>query len=182
MTARFVRLPFASPARWLLISVVLFCAACSLFSKSPSPVKPAWQSIVVAADEDANANSPVAIDIVLALDQTMVESLLATSASKWFATKGDIQRMFAKSIIVFSYEIVPRQSVKLDHQALSANKILGAFVFADYSTPGDHRQRLALNSNGYVLQLESLDFRAFEGQVIRSFFGQAEKAVAGQVK
>jgi type VI secretion system protein len=167
---------------WLLMSVVLCIEGCSIFSKTPSPVTPDWQSIVVAADDDANTNSPVAIDIVLALDQTMVDSLLATSASKWFATKGDVQRTFAKSIIVFSYEIVPRQSVKLDHQALSAKKILGAFVFADYSTPGDHRQRLALNSAGYVLQLETLDFRAFEGAVKRSFFGEIGKAISGETK
>ncbi len=182
MSGRCDRAACAKPAVWLLMSVVLFISGCSLFSKTPSPVTPDWQSIVVAADEDANANSPVAIDIVLALDQNMVESLLTTSASKWFATKGDVQRTFAKSIIVFSYEIVPRQSVKLDHQALSANKILGAFVFADYSTPGDHRQRLALNSAGYVLQLETRDFRAFEGQVTRSFFGQIEKAISGAAK
>lgn len=182
MSARFARAACATPAVWLLMSVVLFTSGCSLFSKSPSPATPDWQSIVVAADEDANGNSPVAIDIVLALDQTMVESLLTMSASKWFATKGDVQRTFAKSITVFSYEIVPRQSVKLNHQALSANKILGAFVFADYSTPGDHRQRLALNSGGYVLQLETRDFRALEGRVTRSFFGQIESTISGEVK
>ena len=128
----------------------------------PKPAAPDWKSLVITANNDVNQNSPIAVDVVYVKDKAMVTALLATSSSKWFATRSDLRRSFGESVAVSSYELMPSQSIRLDAKALSANLALAALVFADYPTPGEHRERLQMESPGYVVQLGAKGFQASE--------------------
>jgi type VI secretion system protein len=124
-----------------------------------------WKSIVVTASEDANENSPVALDLVYVKDQAMLTALLATPANKWFATRSDIRRSFGESVNVTSLELMPTQSLQLNGKALAGNRALAALVFADYPGPGEHRERLQMATTGYVVHLGAKGFRVAEVKV-----------------
>lgn len=152
------------------LSTVLLsgCGAMSAVSSmvssamEPGPAAPDWKSLVITANNDANQNSPVAVDVVYVKDKTMVTALLATSSSKWFATRSDLIRSFGESVEVSSFELMPSQSIRLDTQSLSSNLALAAFVFADYPTQGEHRERLQMAASGYVVQLGVKGFQVSE--------------------
>jgi type VI secretion system protein len=128
----------------------------------PKPAAPDWKSLVITATVDANQNSPIAVDVVFVKDKAMVAALLATSSSKWFATRADLLRSFGESLEVSSFELMPSQSIRLDAKALSGNLALATLVFADYPTPGEHRERLQMATPGYVVQLGAKGFQAAE--------------------
>lgn len=152
----------------LLMGLLSGCSAMSAVSSmvssamEPKPAAPDWKSLVITANNDANQNSPIAVDVVYVKDKAMVTALLATSSSKWFATRSDLRRSFGESVDVSSFELMPSQSIRLDTKALSGNLALAAIVFADYPTPGEHRERLQMTSPGYVLQLGAKGFQASE--------------------
>jgi type VI secretion system protein len=152
----------------LMIGLLAGCGAMSAVSSmvssvlEPKPAAPDWKSLVITANNDANQNSPIAVDVVYIKDKAMVTALLATSSSKWFATRSDLRRSFGESVDVSSFELMPSQSIRIDAKALSSNLALAAIVFADYPTPGEHRERLQMESPGYVVQLGAKGFQASE--------------------
>lgn len=135
----------------------------SLVGLGPAkPASPDWNSLVVTAAQDANLNSPVALDIVFVKDAALVEVLATTPSSKWFDMKADTLRSFPGGLSLISLELVPGQSVKYNAQSLQSHKALAVFVFAGYPTPGEHRERLLLTAHDYLLQLFDRDFKAVE--------------------
>ena len=136
-----------------------------LFSDAPKPAPPEWKSVVVTASDDANQNSPVAMDLVFVKDQAMLTALLTTPSNKWFATRSDIRRSFGESLDVTSLELMPTQSIQLNGKAMSGTRALAAFVFADYPGPGEHRERLQMATTGYVVNLGAKGFKVAEVKV-----------------
>lgn len=134
----------------------------SLLGFNPKPITPEWQTLALRAAEDANANSALAVDVVLVKDAAVLESLLAMPASKWFATRVDLQRSFPEALTVYSYELVPAQTINLNEKLWRGQAAWAALVFAGYATPGEHRARMLLTSSGYVVQLGVQDFSASE--------------------
>lgn len=86
----------------------------------------------------ANGNQPVATDLVLVLDKKLVKEVAKLTAKDWFDRRMQIQRDFPGKTEIISWEWVPRQTAGPIAVAVNpATK--GAFLFAAYSTPGDHR-------------------------------------------
>lgn len=158
----------------LLLLACLGLAACGALSKvteagasligmgPPKPAAPEWKSLVVSAALDANDNSPVAVDVVFVRDAALVEALAATPAAKWFAMKADTERSFPDALSQISLELVPSQSLKFDAAALARHRALAAFVFAAYPTAGEHRERLNLGAESYLLHMSARGFKATE--------------------
>ena len=134
----------------------------SMLGLGPKPVGPDWKTLALRAADDANANSALAVDVVLVKDAAVLDSLMAMPASKWFATRADLQRSFPEALTVYSYELVPGQSIKLNDKLWRSEKAWAALVYASYSTPGDHRARMLLTAPGYVVQLGAQGFSAGE--------------------
>lgn len=128
----------------------------------PSMAAPGWKSLTLRAADDANSNSAVAVDVVLVKDQAVLDSLLAMPASKWFATRAELQRTFPEALTVYPYELVPAQTIRLNDKKWSDQKAWAALVFAGYANAGEHRARLLLNASGYVVQLNAQGFVANE--------------------
>ncbi len=126
----------------------------------PQPKAPDWESLVVAADADANQNSPVAVDLVFVRDPALVDALMTTPAAKWFATKNDTLRSFPQGLGVVALELVPAQSVRMGREALRSQRALAVFAFANYPPPGEHRERLLPGASAYLLQLGAAGFKA----------------------
>ena len=148
----------------LAVSMAALLAGCgatrALFG--PSMASPGWKSLTLRAADDANNNSALAVDVVLVKDQAMLDSLLAMPASKWFASRAELQRTFPEALTVYAYELVPSQTIKLNDKKWSDQKAWAALVFAGYANVGEHRARLLLNASGYVVQLNAQGFSANE--------------------
>jgi type VI secretion system protein len=113
----------------------------------------AWKEVVIAAAPGANLNSPVAIDIVLVVEESALEKLAALPASKWFQTRADMLRTFPGTYIYKSWEVAPGQTLRLRGDAFGSPSVVGVFVFADYLTPGEHRVRVEQLQDGIIVEL-----------------------------
>jgi type VI secretion system protein len=135
-------------------------AARSLVGAGPHPVKPEWETLVFSAAPDVNANSALAVDVVLVKDKAMLDSLSAMPASRYFAARADLQRTFPDALTVLSIEITPGQVIRLDSGRYAGERAWAALAFANYANPGEHRERLQLDRNAYLLQLNAQGFVA----------------------
>ena len=129
---------------------------------SPSPASPSWESFLITASDDVNQNSPIAMDLVFVSDTGVLDALLATPSAKWFASRNDMQKSFPGALTVLSYELIPRQSVKIDEKSLSGYKGFSAIVYADYPGQAENRERLGLKGDGYHVLLGSKSFKVTE--------------------
>lgn len=128
----------------------------------PKPVAPDWSSLAISAADDANANSAVAVDLVLVKDKAVLDTLQTMPASKWFSSRYELQRTFPDALTVYPYELVPTQAVRLDEKRFGKERAWAAFVFANYASPGEHRARLLLNNTGYSIHLGAQSFTVSE--------------------
>lgn len=155
--------------RAVLVAAGIGLAGCSALSKltesivsmgsslvgldKPHPQPALWKSVTVVASSDANQDSPVAVDLVFVRDPALLEVLNATPASKWFATRTDLQRAFPEGVGVVSLEVVPGQTLRLTDPARIHQLALVILAYADYPPPGEHRVRLQPAPGNYLLQL-----------------------------
>ena len=100
----------------------------------------------------ANKNNPVPMDLVLVLDKKIMEAVAKLPAKDWFERRMQIQRDAPGKTEIVSWEWVPGQSA--GPIAVHVNKhTKGAFVFAGYLTPGDHRASIDVRQP-VVIQLQ----------------------------
>jgi len=150
----------------VFLSLVIFSAL--FFSCSQMGTAYRYSRAKMGADIDirvdisdaANQNSPVAVDIVVVSDERLLEKLKNMSAKEWFEKRDQIQRDYPQdtSVHVWSWEWVPGQIVPETELPWKYNAV-GAFVFADYLSPGDHRIGLDPFSH-IVLRLREKGFSA----------------------
>lgn len=96
--------------------------------------------VKVDISENANRNTPVALDIVVIRNEKLLDLLKNMPAREWFEKRDQIQRDYLEDegVRIWSWEWVPGQLVPpielpWDHRAV------GAVIFADYLAPGEHR-------------------------------------------
>jgi type VI secretion system protein len=142
--------------------VLLLCMACmfsacatSLFGQGE---KVKWQRVTLSASDDANNNSPIAIDIVLVSDANVLSQLETLPASKWFASRADLVNTYPTGVRYRSWELVPGQQMEVGVKTLEGPKVLGAFVFANYPGAGAHRIRINALRGHLVARLETTTF------------------------
>jgi len=100
-------------------------------------------TIAVSVVPDANANSPIAFDLVTINDKDLAKQVSQMTASEWFQKRDQIRLDFVRkgAVSVQSWEWVPGQVVP-DIQ-ISTRKIPKELVvFANYSSSGPHRAKL----------------------------------------
>lgn len=139
-----------------------FDGAKSMVGLGPAPTTPSWKSLALRADEHANANSATALDVVFVRDAALLESLLSMPASKWFASRAELQRSFPDALTVLSFELVPGQAIKVPDRQWRDAAGWGVLAFASYTDAGEHRARLALDAPGYLIHLGAHSFSAID--------------------
>lgn len=142
--------------RGVALAAGCLLAGCGMFG-GPKAAKPDWEKLHIVTAPDANNNSPLAIDLVLITDRALVDGVSALSAAQYFAARDDMRRSLPDALMVQSLELMPGQSFEVDLKPFRAKKGWAALMFASYGTPGAHRYRLRLDSNGYLLQLKAQD-------------------------
>jgi type VI secretion system protein len=97
--------------------------------------------IELSATPEANMDSPVAVDLVFALDADALNGVVGLSAGQWFKEKGQLLLAYPTGLKVRSFELVPRRSVAYDLTSTDEEGV-AALIFANYPTPGTHRARV----------------------------------------
>jgi type VI secretion system protein len=94
--------------------------------------------IQVSISPDANEDSALAVELIVAYDEKIVDELLKMSARKWFDSRDQFRRDHPEEIQSWKWEWTPGQEVA----PLEVSYGIGAkrvVLFADYLVPGDHR-------------------------------------------
>ena len=98
------------------------------------------QVIQVRIEANSNQDHPIALDLVHVFDRQLLERLRSMPSKEWFATRDQIKRDYlaGKGIAVWQKEWIPGQIVPRTKLPLKPGA-KGAFIFANYQTPGAHR-------------------------------------------
>jgi len=112
-------------------------------------------SITIEANDDANNGSPVAVDLVLVYDASLIPQIESQSAKAWFKGKAALTSNAGDSFSVMSWTVPPGDDVP--ETPIDARPgALAAFVFANYASKGDHRLRID-GSGTLTVTLEASD-------------------------
>ncbi len=95
----------------------------------------------ISAAMDANADAPVAVDLVFALDEDALAAVSNLASAQWFKDKSQIMLALPAGLLVHSFELSPQRSVQYEVDGDEEDAV-GAFIFAAYPTPGTHRARV----------------------------------------
>jgi type VI secretion system protein len=125
---------------------------------SPKGNKLSWDSVTIQAGNDANLNSPVAVDVVMFKDDASLTMASTLPATKWFATRGEMEKTFPQAISYKSFEVTPGQTLRISAADLGQARVAGAMMYADYLTPGDHRIRVDQLQGALLVQLGAKEF------------------------
>jgi hypothetical protein len=146
----------AVPVMWAMFigMLVLSLGACSS-SPSSTSQQPSWlyrssRSIIgggidvkVEIADNANQNSPIAVDLVVVYEEKLMEQLMGMTAGDWFAKRNQIRRDYldGAGYDSWGWEWTPGQKVPVQRLPLKAAAI-GGVIFAKFITPGAHRSRI----------------------------------------
>lgn len=139
------------------ITLAALLSGCAMFGR-PGPVRPAWQSLAFAAASDANADSALAVDVVLVKDKALLDTLSAMSAARYFAARADLVRTYPDALRVLGVEIAPGQMIRVERKHFADERARAALVFANYAAPGEHRLRAPLDAAACLVRLNDQDF------------------------
>jgi type VI secretion system protein len=126
------------------LTIAQLLTGCSTMSSLVSNLTPSsslspLQKISLSADRLSNNGAPVAVDLVLVLDQKPLSDLVALRASEWFNNRQDFMRQYPNKLHVTSWEIVPGQVIAPQKVQGDQEKLVGVLIFADY--PGERSFR-----------------------------------------
>jgi type VI secretion system protein len=112
----------------------------------------------VQIDDNANFNSPVALDVLLVYDEDLLKQLLKMPAREWFDRRDQIKRDFpdGSGLDAWSWEWVPGQRIPVQRLPLVA-RAKAMVIYANYLSPGEHRARRPPHES-VSLQLLERDF------------------------
>ncbi len=120
----------------LAVSVLFALSGCGTDSRIKT------ETIAIDVAPNANADNAVAVDLVLIHDPTLLPSFGEMPAANWFKNRDQLKLANPTGIEVQSFEVVPGQRGPRYGVRGRGADALGAFVFANYDTPGPHRARI----------------------------------------
>jgi len=142
------------PALWVLLigMLAMVVTACG---SSPVTQQPSWLyrntraiiggqvDVTVEIADNANQNSPIAVDLIVVYDEKLMEQLMGMTAGDWFARRSQIRRDYldGAGFDSWGWEWIPGQKVPVQKLPLKPAAI-GGVVFAKFITPGAHRSRI----------------------------------------
>jgi type VI secretion system protein len=132
---------------WLAAFLLAGCG-----SSKPQPPEFSLRSVTLDVSPRANNYAPVAVDLVILADPTLVDHLVKMPAAEWFTKREQYQRDYPLEIAVMSWELVPGQMVSpvpVDLDTLD-KPAWAVFIFANYLESGPHRVRISTQKDARV--------------------------------
>jgi len=97
----------------------------------------------VLTEAGINQNSPVQVELLVVYDNLLLQQASSLTAQAWFAQRAGILRNYTNDEAYRSryWELVPGQPLFTEEISFDVG-VRAVLVFANYSTPGDHRFRM----------------------------------------
>lgn len=149
----------------LSVAVAMLLSGCSALGLDYfKGDKVGWSQATVAAADDANGDSPIAVDVVMISDDTLMPRFAELTAAKWFSGKTDLLNTYPQGLRVQGWEVVPGQRLTVPGANFEGPRVAGAFVFARYAGPGAHRARIDSFDGRLLIRLENKAFTVTAGK------------------
>lgn len=138
------------PLAWAL--ALMGASSCGMGGKSSSAFSGARSLFVeelevdVVVSPELNGGRPLAVDLIVAYDESLMDQLVTMSAADWFEQRDQFARDFADAHDSWNWEWVPGQRVETQRLPIQAQRSVGGVIFADYRLPGTHRARIDLRN------------------------------------
>ncbi len=137
-----------------------FMAAIFLWSCSKSPFgnpNVYLERATIVGEMGMNRDTATAVDIVLVYDPELLKQVITLTANDYFLKKNQLMKDNPNLINAVSFEMVPGQVIPDTAITLSKLNAEGAIIFANYTTPGDHRRVLGRQQT-VLIRLGEADF------------------------
>ena len=120
--------------------LLLLLSSCAGLGPTPEDDDFVFTRIELTADYDANNSSPTPVDLVFVYEEQLLARLQTMSANDWFAWRNGRVGIPEKAAFWLSHEVGPGQTRTITDFPDARNRALALVVFADYKTPGVHRE------------------------------------------
>lgn len=145
---------FIPDLKLLLCMIVLLLGGCAWLSAQRLQL----DEFTLDVAQQANDNTPIAVDFVVVSDPELFKLLSGVTARQWFDGREQYRRDYRTQFSVWGLELVPGQLMQVRDFPLSGKRAAGLLVFAGYNGPGAHRLRLDEQSRVW-LRFDSREMR-----------------------
>jgi type VI secretion system protein len=145
---------------FITLFCVLLIVACAKDDEARNPPLN-LESVSISLDNDANLNSATAIELLIVYKMELLKALMKINAVDYFASADQIKRDYPDMVEVYRWELTPGQAISDYKITVTGDDPLGVVIFADYLTPGNHRERVGSTSSIH-LRLKNKDFCILE--------------------
>jgi type VI secretion system protein len=150
----------ASTLGWIGGLIALLLSACGgggLSRDDGNNSRVQTRLIAVDVAPTANLNHPIAMDLLVIYNRALFEDLLKISANEWFEKRAQYKLDYPSLLQSWEWELVPGQVVPFFKLPPGTRKAVGALIFANYVSPGNHRARID-PFQGVVVRLKENEF------------------------
>ncbi|MEY2776461.1 MAG: hypothetical protein RLY30_559 [Pseudomonadota bacterium] len=145
----------------LILALTLTLAACS----TPSIVKDAadwvlpkgeklqWKALRLQPQPNANQNSPIALDLVLALDQVTADKLETLTGTQWHLQREGLLNGLQGMVAIQKFELTPGDGIQVLEDELPKARALHAYVFANLKGEAVGRLRISTRPKQVVIEV-----------------------------
>ena len=123
--------------RPFLVFVLICLNGCTPAKEEPPGLQ--LQVVSLVAEKEANKNSALSVDLVVAYDKDLLNRLKGMTSAQYFSSVEQLTRDYPSTLDIWRWEIVPGQVLSRYHLQPTRFDSWGALFFADYQTPGVHR-------------------------------------------
>lgn len=151
----------AASSRCLPMLMLMLCLhGCSTLKNTmfPPGVKLDWDRVSLTTAASSNRDFPVAVDIVLVMDETLARKISSMKASDWFASRAGLIKANPGDLDIESHELVPGATITLPGKRFTEKRVFLAVIMADYFTSGEHNVRVDTFKGKLNVELGATDF------------------------
>jgi hypothetical protein len=122
------------------------------------------EEVAISVEEDMNNSGALKVHVVIVYEESLAEELRKMSSRTYFRMVDQLVKDYPDKMKILEWELVakkrliPATKVKYPSDHMTP---LAAFVFADYSSPGEHRARIPnyCEKVKIILNKEDLDMQ-----------------------
>lgn len=111
----------------------------------------------VTVAQGLNGDAPVAVELVVPYDASLLPTLQAMTARQWFTEREQFYRDHPGATDHWHFEWIPGQQVEALHLSYRVGAA-GGVVFASYFSPGAHREAFDPHDTRFALALGRTGF------------------------
>ncbi|OJX11734.1 MAG: hypothetical protein BGO77_06460 [Caedibacter sp. 37-49] len=155
-----ITINFKTLKNFFTLLSILFVVSCAKDDDARNP-ELNLKFVSISLDNDANRNSATAVELLIVYKMELLKALMKINSADYFASSDQIKRDYPDLVDVYRWELTPGQAIMDYRIKPSGDEPLGVVIFADYLTPGNHRERVG-SSEAIHLRLKNDGFCILE--------------------